>query len=147
MNKGNERRIYLLSLLVSIVTALLLGAGIMALTGNNPLDGYGALVSGALGSRRKTERRNAISPCRHPASAGCLRRGDNQIPRPWARVGQQPPRCFCFQAFLHPPPYRQLFFSFTGHFWPRCCPILARDRMMAGRSGDRPPRNAGRGRP
>ena len=51
MNKGNERRIYLLSLLVSIVTALLLGAGIMALTGNNPLDGYGALVSGALGSR------------------------------------------------------------------------------------------------
>lgn len=48
---GRDRG-YLLSLLISVLAALLVGAGIMALAGQNPLTGYGALLKGALGSPR-----------------------------------------------------------------------------------------------
>ena len=43
---------YLLSLLFSVLLALLLGAVIILLTGKDPLAGYGALMKGALGSPR-----------------------------------------------------------------------------------------------
>lgn len=43
---------YLLSLSVSIIAALLLGAVIMLLTGFDPLRGYGELIKGAFGSPR-----------------------------------------------------------------------------------------------
>lgn len=43
---------YLLSLLISVVTALLLGGVIMALTGHNPFEGYAALLQGVVGSPR-----------------------------------------------------------------------------------------------
>ena len=43
---------YLLSLTVSIALALLVGALIMLVSGHNPIDGYGAMLSGAVGSRR-----------------------------------------------------------------------------------------------
>lgn len=44
---------YLASLSLSILAALLIGAVIMLLNGQNPLDGYKALVIGALGSKYK----------------------------------------------------------------------------------------------
>ena len=43
---------YLLSLTISIALALLVGAGIMLASGNNPIEGYGAMLTGALGSQR-----------------------------------------------------------------------------------------------
>ena len=43
---------YLVSLAISIALALLVGAGIMLATGNDPLEGYGAMLSGALSSKR-----------------------------------------------------------------------------------------------
>ena len=43
---------YLLSLTISIVLALLVGAGIMLATGHDPIAGYGAMLSGALSSPR-----------------------------------------------------------------------------------------------
>ena len=43
---------YLLSLLVSILLALLVGAGVMALSGHDPIGGYGAMITGALNSKR-----------------------------------------------------------------------------------------------
>lgn len=43
---------YLLSLIVSIILALLVGAGIMLASGHDPIAGYGAMLSGALGSQR-----------------------------------------------------------------------------------------------
>ena len=43
---------YLLSLVIAVVLALLIGAGIMLLCGCNPLDGYAALLKGALGKTR-----------------------------------------------------------------------------------------------
>lgn len=43
---------YLASLAVSVLLALLVGAGIMWATGFSPLDGYGALVKGAFGTQR-----------------------------------------------------------------------------------------------
>ena len=43
---------YLLSLAISIALALLVGAGIMLASGHDPIAGYGAMLSGALGSRR-----------------------------------------------------------------------------------------------
>ena len=43
---------YLLSLAISILLALLVGAGIMALSGHDPIGGYGALITGALSSKR-----------------------------------------------------------------------------------------------
>ena len=49
---GNERVKYLLSLLVSVLLALLVGAGIMLLTGHDPIQSYSALFSGALGNQR-----------------------------------------------------------------------------------------------
>ena len=48
----SERWKYILSLTVSIALGLLIGALIMAATGHDPLDGYGALLRGAFGSRR-----------------------------------------------------------------------------------------------
>ncbi|MBQ6595865.1 MAG: ABC transporter permease [Clostridia bacterium] len=42
---------YLLSLAISVFLALLVGAGIMLATGHDPLAGYAAIVSGAVGSR------------------------------------------------------------------------------------------------
>lgn len=50
MNKQKVQ--YLLSLLVSILLALVLGGVIMAFTGHNPIEGYGALLNGALGNKR-----------------------------------------------------------------------------------------------
>lgn len=43
---------YLLSLAISIALALLVGAGIMLASGRDPIAGYGAMLSGALGSQR-----------------------------------------------------------------------------------------------
>ena len=43
---------YLLSLLISIVLALLVGALIMFASGHNPIDGYAAMLSGALSTKR-----------------------------------------------------------------------------------------------
>ncbi len=43
---------YLLSLAISVLLALLVGAGIMALTGISPIEGYGALIQGAFGTQR-----------------------------------------------------------------------------------------------
>ena len=43
---------YLLSLVISIALALLVGAGIMLATGHNPIEGYGAMLSSALSSPR-----------------------------------------------------------------------------------------------
>ena len=43
---------YLLSLVISVVLALLVGAGIMLVSGHDPIAGYGAMLSGALGSQR-----------------------------------------------------------------------------------------------
>lgn len=43
---------YIFSLIASIVVALLIGALLMAMTGYNPLEGYGAMINGAIGSPR-----------------------------------------------------------------------------------------------
>ena len=43
---------YLISLIISVVLALLVGAGIMLASGKDPIAGYGAMLSGALGSKR-----------------------------------------------------------------------------------------------
>ena len=43
---------YLVSLLISVLLALLVGAGIMLASGHNPIDGYAAMLSGALSSKR-----------------------------------------------------------------------------------------------
>jgi len=45
-------RDYLLSLLLAVALALLAGAGIMLLCGHNPVQGYAALLNGALGKPR-----------------------------------------------------------------------------------------------
>ena len=52
MNKSKSRLQYLFSLTVSVLLALVLGGLIMAATGHNPIEGYGALLSGALGTSR-----------------------------------------------------------------------------------------------
>lgn len=43
---------YIISLAASIIVALLIGAVIMLVTGFNPIEGYGAMIDGALGSSR-----------------------------------------------------------------------------------------------
>ena len=43
---------YLLSLAISVVLALLVGAGIMLASGHDPIAGYGAMLSGAFSSKR-----------------------------------------------------------------------------------------------
>ena len=43
---------YLLSLAISVALALLVGAGIMLATGHDPIAGYGAMLSGALSTKR-----------------------------------------------------------------------------------------------
>ncbi len=43
---------YILALVISIILALAVGALIMAMTGHDPIEGYRALVTGALGSER-----------------------------------------------------------------------------------------------
>jgi len=45
-------RDYLISLLIAVVLALLIGAGIMVVCGHDPVQGYSALVTGALGKPR-----------------------------------------------------------------------------------------------
>ena len=51
MNKNNRLQ-YLISLTISIAVALLVGAGIMAVTGHDPLEGYSAMLQGAFGNQR-----------------------------------------------------------------------------------------------
>ena len=43
---------YILTLFISLVVALLIGAGILALTGHNPLVAYRALLGGAFSNAR-----------------------------------------------------------------------------------------------
>jgi simple sugar transport system permease protein len=50
MNKNTE---YMISLILSITAALLIGAMIMIINGNNPISGYAALLEGALSSKYK----------------------------------------------------------------------------------------------
>lgn len=50
--KAGNRFSYLVSLLISVAAALLLGGAIMALSGYNPLDGYSLMLQGAFGSTR-----------------------------------------------------------------------------------------------
>ncbi len=50
--KGKLRGEYLLSLIVSVAAALVLGGVIMALTGHPPLEGYALMVKGAFGTTR-----------------------------------------------------------------------------------------------
>lgn len=50
--KQKLTRDYMISLLIAVVLALLIGAGIMALCGCDPLTGYKALINGALGKQR-----------------------------------------------------------------------------------------------
>ena len=45
-------RDYLVSLLTAVLLALAVGAGIMLVCGHNPIEGYGALIEGALGKPR-----------------------------------------------------------------------------------------------
>ena len=52
MKSELTEREYLLSLAVSVLLALLVGAVIMLITGHNPLEGYGALLAGAFGDER-----------------------------------------------------------------------------------------------
>ncbi len=49
--KWKERGIYLLSLLISIVLGLGVGALLMLVTGHDPIEGYRAMINGALGSK------------------------------------------------------------------------------------------------
>lgn len=50
---SKEKKQYLVSLALSILAALLIGALIMLINNRNPLEGYGALMTGAFGSPRK----------------------------------------------------------------------------------------------
>ena len=50
--KNRERQQYLLSLTISVILALLVGALIMLATGHDALEGYGALIKGAFGTKR-----------------------------------------------------------------------------------------------
>lgn len=43
---------YIVSLIASIVAALLIGALLMLVTGYSPVEGYGAMIKGSLGSPR-----------------------------------------------------------------------------------------------
>ena len=47
-----EKRPYLMSLFLSILAALLIGAVLMIITGYNPVEGYAAMIKGAFGSSR-----------------------------------------------------------------------------------------------
>ena len=47
-----KNKIYLLSLIFSIAAALVMGAVLMLITGFNPLEGYAAMIDGAVGSSR-----------------------------------------------------------------------------------------------
>ena len=49
---SHNRAVYLLSLLVSVLLAFLVGGIIMIATGHNPLEGYAALFTGAFGNQR-----------------------------------------------------------------------------------------------
>lgn len=51
--KNKDRLQYLISLTVSVVLALLIGALIMLATGHSPVEGYGALLQGAFGDLGK----------------------------------------------------------------------------------------------
>lgn len=43
---------YIVSLIASIIVALLIGAVLMAITGYSPLEGYGAMIKGSIGNER-----------------------------------------------------------------------------------------------
>ncbi len=47
-----KNKVYLLSLILSVAAALVIGAVLMVVTGFDPADGYGAMIKGALGSPR-----------------------------------------------------------------------------------------------
>lgn len=51
--RENKNIEYIISILVSIVLALIIGALIMLANGRNPIEGYQALIVGSLGSRYK----------------------------------------------------------------------------------------------
>ena len=59
---------YILTLLISLAVALLIGAGILALTGHNPLAAYKALLGGAFS--------NGLTPT---TTLGCGSWGNNSI--------------------------------------------------------------------
>ena len=48
----NKNKAYLLSLLLSILAALIIGGILMAVTGYNPFEAYAAMVQGIFGSAR-----------------------------------------------------------------------------------------------
>ncbi|MEG1314084.1 MAG: ABC transporter permease [Anaerovoracaceae bacterium] len=52
MKKYKINTTYLISLLISIVVALIIGGILMAITGHNPFEGYGAMLQGVFGSTR-----------------------------------------------------------------------------------------------
>lgn len=52
MNRFKIDKGYLVSLTVSIIVALLIGALLMIITGFSPIEGYAAMIEGALGSTR-----------------------------------------------------------------------------------------------
>ncbi len=51
-SKLSKNRLYLASLFISIVIALIIGACLMAVTGFSPAEGYSAMIKGAFGSTR-----------------------------------------------------------------------------------------------
>ncbi len=52
ISKIKKNKTYLISLVISILTAAIIGAILMAITGCNPIDGYVAMVKGAFGNMR-----------------------------------------------------------------------------------------------
>ena len=47
-----QNKTYLISLIISITAALIIGGILMAVTGFNPFESYGAMLRGAFGSAR-----------------------------------------------------------------------------------------------
>lgn len=90
-------RDYLVSLLTAVLLALAVGAAIMLVCGHNPIEGYGALIEGALGKPRAHwkhpgQDRDPVSdgPGHEPGGQGgrvqCRRRGAlylGAMRRPW----------------------------------------------------------------
>ena len=53
INRKTERNIQLLSTVGMVVIALILGAFLVVVSGNNPFEAYGAMIKGAFGSKNK----------------------------------------------------------------------------------------------
>ena len=64
---------YILTLLISLTVALLIGAGILAITGHNPLAAYRALLGGALPQSGDLKRGGSSGPAWPGARRGCSR--------------------------------------------------------------------------